>query len=59
MGGPTLRADCSLRFSLCPQTTAEEIDYAVECVVKHYTMLKKFVSLLLTKCLNYSKYVKK
>lgn len=43
MGVSTEQADCSLRFSLCPQTTAEEIDYAVECVVKHYTMLKKFV----------------
>ena len=43
MGVSTEQADCSLRFSLCPQTTEEEIDYAVECAVKHYGMLKKFV----------------
>ena len=43
MGVSTEQADCSLRFSLCPETTEEEIDYAVECAVKHYEMLKKFV----------------
>ena len=43
MGISTERADCSLRFSLCPYTTEEEIEYTVECVVKHYTLLKKFV----------------
>ena len=42
MGVSTEQADCSLRFSLCPQTTAEEIDYAVACTVKHWEMLKKF-----------------
>ena len=43
MGVSTAQADCSLRFSLCPFTMEEEIDYAVECVVKHYEMLKKYV----------------
>ena len=43
MGVSTERADCSLRFSLCPETTQEEIDLTVECVVKHYEALKKFV----------------
>jgi cysteine desulfurase len=43
MGVSTERADCSLRFSLCTETTEEEIDYAVACAVKHYEMLKKFV----------------
>ena len=43
MGVSTERADCSLRFSLCPETTEEEIDYAVACVLKHYELLKKFV----------------
>ena len=43
MGVSTEHADCSLRFSLCADTTQEEIDYAVECTVKHYGMLKKFV----------------
>ena len=36
MGVSTERADCSLRFSLCPYTTEEEIDYAAACVEKHY-----------------------
>lgn len=42
MGVRTEQADCSLRFSLCPFTTDEEIDYAVECTVKHWEMLKKY-----------------
>ena len=42
MGVSTERADCSLRFSMCPYTTEEEIDYAAACVEKHYNMLKKF-----------------
>ncbi len=42
MGVSTEQADCSLRFSLCPMTTEEEIDYAAECVVKHWEMLKKY-----------------
>ena len=43
MGVSTEQADCSLRFSLCPQTTEAEIDYCIECVVRHYEMLKKYV----------------
>ena len=35
MGVSTERADCSLRFSLCPETTEEEIDSTVDCVLKH------------------------
>ena len=42
MGVSTEQADCSLRFSLCPYTTGEEIDYAIECTVKHWEMLKKY-----------------
>ena len=42
MGVSTEQADCSLRFSLCPYTTEEEIDYAIECTVKHWEMLKKY-----------------
>lgn len=42
MGVSTEQADCSLRFSLCPFTTDEEIDYAVECTAKHWEMLKKY-----------------
>lgn len=42
MGVSTEQADCSLRFSLCPETTMEEIDYAVECTVKQWEMLRKY-----------------
>ena len=35
-------ADCSLRFSLSPMTTAGEIDYAVERTVAHYETLKRY-----------------
>lgn len=43
MGLSTALADTALRFSLCPANTAEEIDYAVACVKKHYDMLHKYV----------------
>ena len=42
MGVSTEQADCSLRFSLCPFTTEEEIRYAIECTVKHWEFLKKY-----------------
>lgn len=42
MGVSTEQADCSLRFSLCPFTTEEEIDYTVACVAKHWENLKKY-----------------
>jgi cysteine desulfurase len=42
MGISTEQADCSLRYSLCPQTTAEEIDYAVDCTAKHWDLLRKY-----------------
>ncbi len=42
MGITTEQADCSLRFSLCPATTEEEIDYAASCAVKHWEELKKY-----------------
>ena len=42
MGVSTEQADCSLRFSLCPETTREEIDYAAECTIKHWEMLKRY-----------------
>ena len=43
MGLSTAMADAALRFSLCPENTAEEIDYAVACLKKHYELLKKYV----------------
>ena len=42
MGVSTEQADCSLRFSLCPMTTEEEIDYAAERAGTHWEMLRKF-----------------
>ena len=42
MGVGTERADCSLRFSLCPETTEEEIDYAAERCAFHWETLRKF-----------------
>ena len=43
MGIPTVRADCSLRFSLSRETTEEEILYTAERVAVQYGMLKRFV----------------
>lgn len=43
MGISPERADCSLRFSLCPFTTEEEIRYAAECAGKHWEMLRKYI----------------
>ena len=42
MGVNPGRADCSLRFSLSRETTAEETDYAAERAAFHYHMLKKY-----------------
>ena len=42
MGVSTEQADCSLRFSLCPTTAEEEIDYVAERAGAHWEMLKKF-----------------
>lgn len=43
MGLSNQLADCALRFSLCPDNTEEEMDYAAACVAKHYGMLRKYV----------------
>ena len=43
MGLSTAEADCALRFSLCPDTTEEDIDYTIAAIKKHYDMLKAFV----------------
>ena len=42
MGINNARAEAALRFSICPHTTFEEIDYAAECLGKHYNLLKKY-----------------
>ncbi|MBE5810869.1 MAG: cysteine desulfurase [Clostridiales bacterium] len=43
MGLSTAEADCALRFSLCPDTTEEDIDYTIAAIKKHYDMLKAYV----------------
>lgn len=43
MGIDNLTADCTIRMSLCPGMTNEEIDYTIAAVKKHYDMLKAFV----------------
>ena len=43
MGLTTAEADCALRFSLCPDTTEEDIDHTVAAIRKHYDMLKAYV----------------
>ena len=42
MGVPANLADCALRFSLCPDTDDAQIDYTVEMIRKHYTMLAPY-----------------
>ncbi len=42
MGIPADRAKWALRFSLCPYTTEEEIDYAAKVAGEKYEILKKF-----------------
>jgi len=42
MGVTTEQADCALRFSLCAETTEEEIDYAAERTAFHWETLKKY-----------------
>lgn len=42
MGIPPDRAEWALRFSLCPYTTEEEIDYAAKVAGEKYEILKKF-----------------
>ena len=43
MGIPTARADCALRFSLCPDTSEEQIRYVAAQLRKHYELLSKYV----------------
>ncbi len=43
MGLSNAEADCTLRFSLSPENTMEEMDAAAACVIKHYNQLKMYV----------------
>lgn len=42
MGYPSARAESSLRFSICPFTTEDEIKYAAERIGAIYSQLKKY-----------------
>lgn len=42
MGIAPARAECALRFSICPHTTREEIEYAAQCLGTQYAQLKKY-----------------
>ena len=42
MHTPRKQAESALRFSLCPYTTMEEVDYAADCIRRHYDMLKRY-----------------
>lgn len=43
MGLSTAEADCALRFSFCPDTTEDMIDYTIQCIKTQYEALKAFV----------------
>lgn len=42
MNVPRRVAESALRFSLSPFTTMEEIDYAADCIGRHYDLLKRY-----------------
>ncbi len=42
MNIPRRQAESAIRFSLCPYTTKEQIDYAADCIARHYEMLKRY-----------------
>ena len=42
MNIPRKQAESAIRFSLSPETTMEEIDYAVSCIRRHYDMFKRY-----------------
>ena len=43
MGLSPAEADCTLRFSLCPDNTEAEMDDVARCVKRHYDLLKAYV----------------
>ena len=42
MGVQRRVAESALRFSLSPETTFEQADYAADCIARHYDMLKRY-----------------
>lgn len=42
MNIPRRQAESAIRFSFSPYTTEEEIDFAADCIKRHYDLLKRF-----------------
>ena len=42
MNVPRRQAESAIRFSICPYTTMEQVDFAADCIVRHYEMLKRY-----------------
>ncbi len=42
MNVPRRQAESAIRFSICPYTTMEQVDFAADCIARHYEMLKLY-----------------
>ena len=42
MGVQRKQAESAIRFSLSPYTTMEQVDYAADCIKRHYDLLKRY-----------------
>ena len=42
MNVPRRQAESAIRFSICPYTTMEQVDFAADCIASHYEMLKRY-----------------
>lgn len=42
MNVPRRQAESAIRFSICPYTTMEQVDFAADCIARHYEMLKRY-----------------
>ena len=42
MNVPRRQAESAIRFSICPFTTMEQVDFAADCIARHYEKLKRY-----------------
>ena len=42
MNVPRRQAESAIRFSICPYTTMEQVDFAADCIARHYEKLKRY-----------------
>ena len=42
MNVPRRQAESSIRFSICPYTTMEQVDFAADCIARHYEKFKRY-----------------